>query len=82
MAVPKIGGQQLQVDPSQAVARECVCGCPYFKEVYRVAIISKFAPGNKTNQDITMRTPVYICLDCGEELFPAGEKKEEGDGEG
>lgn len=67
MRVPAIGSNQ-QFDANQVMQRKCTCGFECFKKSFRVGIISKFATGNKTNQDIIIEVPVYFCHSCGLEL--------------
>jgi hypothetical protein len=60
--------QQPQFDLSQAVKKACPCGHEFFNKVFRIGIISKLAPGNKLNQDITVEYPSYVCQSCGVEF--------------
>lgn len=78
MTVPGIGGgQQLQFDVSQAERKVCkACSWEIFDKVYRIGMISKFAPGNKTQMDIPVEYPVYVCRACGWEFnTEVGEKQ-------
>ena len=70
MAVPAIGaGQQLPFGIKQAERKVCkACGWEIFDKVYRMGMISKFAQGNKTQMDVTIEYPLYVCRACGLEF--------------
>ena len=70
MRVPGIGkAQQQPFDISQSVQKGCnACGSELFDKVFRIGIISKLAPGNTLNQDITVEHPIYVCRKCEWEL--------------
>ena len=74
--IPQIGQQQPQFDPSQAVPKTCEqCGKSFFTQVFRLGTISAIAPGNRTNRQILVPVPVFVCEACGWEF---GTKVEEG----
>jgi hypothetical protein len=64
---------QIQIDPSQVEKKACPCGHEFFEKVFRLGTISKLAPGNPINQDITVEYPTYICKGCGLEFGKANE---------
>ena len=70
--IPGIGGagpQQVQVDVSEAKPIICLgCQCVFFDKVFRMGLISQFAPGNKLGKDIPVEYPAYLCRDCGLEI--------------
>jgi len=80
MSIPRIGGdsQQPEFDITQIVYSQCECGVERFCEVFKVGIISRLAPGNKTNQDISVKAPAgFVCCECGKELNPLKKEKVE-----
>lgn len=70
MPIQGIGGKQQQpFDLSQAEKKVCnACKSELFDKAYRMGIISKFASGNKVNQDVTVEYAVYVCRVCGWEF--------------
>ena len=76
-SVPNVGaGQQLPFDITQAERQVCKeCKSEFFDKVYRLGMISRFASGNTTNQEIKVEYPTYVCRECGWEMGKEGEKK-------
>ncbi len=70
MSVPAIGNQQQMVDLSQAVQKQCKCGSMCFDKAFRIAVVSKLAPGNRIQDDVVCEVGIYICRECGQELRP------------
>jgi len=70
--IPNIGGQQqLQFNPAHAQKMVCKgCGGELFDSALRLGMISKFAPGNQTKQDVIIQVPAFVCRnpDCGLEV--------------
>lgn len=76
--VPAIGGgQQPPFDLKQAEKKICeACKSEIFEKVYRMGMISKFASGNKTQIDVMVEYPIYVCRECGWEFgAEVGEKQ-------
>lgn len=73
MPVSRLGNdgnqqQQQMFDINEALQKQCECGSKYFEKVFKVGLISKLAPNNKLQQDITIEVPIYVCHNCGKEL--------------
>jgi hypothetical protein len=78
---PGNNGQQMY-DPAQAVPKLCPCGCDRFAMIFKIAMVSRLAPGNKTGQDLFISMPVYACVNCGKLLSAVEAKPETGEQEG
>lgn len=75
------GGQtELGFDPAQATEHLCQCGSEYFDQTFRVRIVSRLAPGNKTGQTLIIPIPVNICRECGKVLNLIDDEKGQGVG--
>lgn len=58
--------QQIQVDLKNATQRFCECGCPHFKTVTTLYVVSALQSPN--GQELLAQMPVLICQDC-EKVF-------------
>jgi hypothetical protein len=68
-SIPAINNQQPMFDVTQAVQKKCECGAENFDKIYTIRMVSKLAPGNRTQRDIIVEVPVYyVCRNCGEKL--------------
>ena len=70
MNIPRIGGNMPTPDIKDAEFKQCKCGCEYFDKVFKVGTISELAPSNKTGKSISAELVVFVCCQCGEELYP------------
>ena len=70
--LPNLGQQQPMFDPSQARLTACKCGTQYFNAVYKLGIVSRMDPTNRTGQDILVKFEVYLCKGCGKEYGTDG----------
>ena len=64
----KTPGADPQFDLKDALKKACDCGAELFQKAIRLGVISALAPSNRTQQDIIVEYPVYVCRTCGQEF--------------
>ena len=70
MQVPAIGNQQPIFDPAQAAPIKCqACDHEVFAQAFKLSKLSHIASRNKTGQDLTIKTEVFLCVACGAEAI-------------
>jgi hypothetical protein len=61
-------GEQIAVDLKNATPKVCGCGSEYFMPAVKVYTVSALL--SPTGQELTVQTPVLVCIECKNALVP------------
>ena len=60
--------QQIQVDLSNSVPKECSCGCKYFVPAVMIYVVSALI--SPTGQELMAQQPALVCMECKTAFTP------------